>query len=192
MCTVYFPCVCVCVCEQTLNRTHSPLRAIRNDQLEYTLFTAYCPDRHIYIHISNKNANHQHVHRSVCLIYEYDFCPISSRKYFIIIYLFIYFRCCYGFFFFILCPLPLNVVLMDGHLWCRQVKILCIIVRYIEDICVPKTIPFFLHVCVCMLVSLQQIAADQTLPHCIQYEYQAKIYLGRISIEKYGCILHYI
>lgn len=92
--------VCVCVCLRIRTNTkpcvhctvYSPFRAIRSGRLEYTLFTAYCSGTVIHPYVlclhTNKNANHQHVHRSVCLIYEYDFCPISSRKYFIIIYLF--------------------------------------------------------------------------------------------------------
>lgn len=47
-----------------------------------TLFTAYCPGSY------NKT---QPSARTLASIYEYDFCPISSRKYFIFIYFYVCF-----------------------------------------------------------------------------------------------------
>lgn len=122
------------------------------------------PNRHIHTYT---RTTHQHVNThmpySVCLIYEYDFYPISSRKYFIIIYLFLIAAvvvmgfCSFASPFW-LCSKLRNVlcfccwmfVLMDERLWCRQVKILCIIVPYIEIMCVSveNFMSFFLVVVV--------------------------------------------
>lgn len=182
-------CECLCIFEQTLNWTHIVnFEAIRNGQLEYTLFTAYCPGPpSIPIKTQTISTYTVQFAWSMSMIFV-RFLRVNISLLFIYIFVAVVmgFRFLfYVFFLLFSCPLPLNVVLMDDHLWCRQVKILCIIVQYIVGyICVPKTILFL---CFYSLVSLQQIAADQTIPHCKQYGNQVER-RRFILAAKYDCI----